>query len=89
MYRWRNSRYQLPRYTGVRQGCVVSSLLFIIAIDWVIKRTVQNYNTGIRWTLLSNLQPVVDIDDLATLAYRTSYVEQNIRPTEEFQHIGP
>ena len=51
--------------SGVRQGCVISSLLFITAIDWLMKRTVQNSNTGIRWTLLSDLEDIDDSDDLA------------------------
>ena len=36
--------------TGVRQGCVVSSVLFNIAIDWVLHRIVEDQRRGIRWT---------------------------------------
>jgi hypothetical protein len=35
--------------SGVRQGCVMSSVLFIIAIDWVMRTTLtEGNNTGLR-----------------------------------------
>uniref|UniRef100_A0A3P9MG11 Reverse transcriptase domain-containing protein n=1 Tax=Oryzias latipes TaxID=8090 RepID=A0A3P9MG11_ORYLA len=39
--------------TGVRQGCVMSALLFNVVIDWVMRRTTEAGPTGIRWTLFS------------------------------------
>ena len=53
--------------SGVRQGCVMSSLLFILAVDWVMRSTLKGENTGIRWTLLSNLEDIDYADDLALL----------------------
>ena len=39
--------------TGVRQGCVMSAVLFNIVIDWVLRRTREDEPPrGIRWTLL-------------------------------------
>ena len=34
--------------TGVRQGCVMSALLFNLAIDWVMRRTTEDHPRGIR-----------------------------------------
>jgi hypothetical protein len=34
--------------SGVRQGCAMSSVLFIIAIDWVMRTTLTEGNTGLR-----------------------------------------
>ena len=53
----------------------MSSLLFIIAIDWVMKRTVQNSNTGIRWTLFSNLEDIDYADDLALLSHTERHIQ--------------
>ena len=61
--------------SGVRQGCVMSSLLFITTIDWVMKRTVQNSNTGIRWTLLSNLEDIDYADNLALFSHTEHHMQ--------------
>lgn len=34
--------------SGVRQGCMMSALLFIITVDWVMRSTFIEDNTGIR-----------------------------------------
>ena len=52
-----------------RQGCVMSYLLFIIAVDWVMRSTLNGENTGIRWTLFSNLKDLDYANDLALLSH--------------------
>ena len=39
--------------SGARQRCIMSPKLFLVAIDWVMRRTVRNKRRGIRWTLTS------------------------------------
>ena len=39
--------------SGVKQGCVMSGLLFRINIDWAMNRTMMNNRDGIRWKLIS------------------------------------
>ena len=34
---------------SVKQGCLLSGLLFIIIIDWLLKRTTEGRDTGIKW----------------------------------------
>ena len=41
--------------SGVKQGCNMSGFLFLLVIDWIMRRTVTGANTGIRWKLWSKL----------------------------------
>ena len=42
--------------TEVKQDCVMSGFLFLLAIDWVMRRTVEKENTGIRWRMTCSLE---------------------------------
>jgi hypothetical protein len=35
--------------TGVKQGCLLSGMLFLLAIDWLMKRIIEHKVTGIEW----------------------------------------
>ena len=58
-----------PVTTGVRQGCLLSPLLFLIVIDWV-SRTAYSTPSGIRWTLQSCLEDLAFADDICQLSHR-------------------
>ena len=51
--------------TGVRQECLLSPFLFLLAIDWIIKKTITNRRNGIEWTPWSQLEDLDFADDLA------------------------
>ena len=52
--------------TGVRQGCILSLFLFLMVIDWVMKKTTQGKENGIQWTIRDQLD---DLDLLMTLPF--------------------
>ena len=42
--------------TGVCQGCLLSPLLFLLALDWVSRQALGDNETGIQFTLLRKLE---------------------------------
>ena len=74
--------------TGVRQGCVMSALLFNMAIDWTMRQT-TNVPRGIRWTLFTTLEDLDFADDLALLSHTKEHMqEKTSRLSETAQKIG-
>lgn len=41
--------------TGVKQGCNMSGFLFLVALDWVMRKTAEDGERGIRWNFTSKL----------------------------------
>ena len=71
-----NSQHSFPVLSGVRQGCVMSALLFKITIDWVMRQTTQDKNRGIRWILFTNLEDLDFADDLALISHTHSHIQE-------------
>ncbi|KAL9981556.1 hypothetical protein ACROYT_G010273 [Oculina patagonica] len=53
--------------SGVKQGCNMSGFLFLLVIDWVMRRTVVHAGTGIRWKMTTTLEDLDFADDLALI----------------------
>ena len=62
--------------TGVRQGFLLSPLLFLIAIDWTMKISTEHYRTGIQWNLFPQLEDLDFADDLALLSETYKHMQQ-------------
>ena len=55
--------------TGVREGCLLSPFLFILAIDWIMRAVTNRNRNGIQWTLWTQLDDLDFADDLALLSH--------------------
>ena len=55
--------------TGVRQGCLLSSLLAILLIEWIMKTTLEGQRLGIQWTLMTRMEDLDFADDLALMSH--------------------
>ena len=55
--------------TGVKQGCIASTFLFWLAIDWIMKRTGIGVKSGIMCTFIESLGDLDFADGLSLLAH--------------------
>src|ERR1700712_2607442 len=65
--------------TGVRQGCVLSPLLFITVLDEVLRETVQRGQQGIWWTLTKKLDDLDFADDVCLLSNSIGGMQAKLR----------
>ena len=54
--------------TGVRQGCLLSPIIFSLIIDWVMKETTK-IPRGIQWGLTNKLEDLDFADDISLLSH--------------------
>ena len=73
-----------PIKTGVRQGCVMSSTLFIIAIDWVMRQTTSDIPRGIRWGTFTILEDLDFADDIAMLSHTHQHIQEKSSRIEKY-----
>jgi len=55
---------------GVKQGCVLSPLLFSVTLDYVMTKVTKN-SAGIRWGLCGIFTDLDYADDICLLAHST------------------
>jgi len=75
--------------SGVKQGCVMSGFLFLLIIDWIMRRTTSNKVRGIRWNVNTFLEDLDFADDLALMSSRLSDLsEKTEKLTSEAARLG-
>jgi len=72
------------------QGCVMSTLLFNLVVDWIMRRTTENQIRGIRWTPFSYLEDLDYADDLALLSHTHTHIQEKTQRLKGTQSaLGP
>ena len=66
--------------TGVRQGCILSPLLFAVAIDWVMHKVVERSHAGRGWADGTKLADLDFADDIALL-------EESVQNMQHFTSV--
>ena len=62
--------------TGVRQGCVISPVLFLVVIDWVMRRATADRPRGLVWGLTARLEDCDFADDIALLSHTQKDIQE-------------
>ena len=62
-----------PVKPGVRQGCVLSPIIFLATIDWVISQA----TSYAQWIMFSHLQDLDFADDIGILSTPTHHQEKS------------
>ena len=72
-----------PVKSGVRQGCILSPILFNITLDYIMRQTTQNVRHGIQWTMFSQLEDLDYADDIALLSTNARHMQQKANVLNE------
>ena len=64
--------------TGVKQGCCMSGFLFLLVVDWVMRKTTKHGNTGIRWKFNNFLEDLDFADDLALISSSGRHIQTKV-----------
>jgi len=75
--------------TKVRQGCILSPLIFLIVIDWVIKQATSSTSIGLEWLNNEHLVDLDFADDIALIdTTQTTMQEITHRVEKTALHVG-
>jgi len=69
--------------SGVRQDCILSPFLFIIVIDFVMRRTMDNSKYGIVWQKRNRLTDLDFADDIAIVVEEENVCQEMTTKLEE------
>lgn len=69
--------------TGVKQGCAMSGFLFLLILDYVMRKTTKDKDTGIRWKLTTKLEDLDFADDIALLSPNQQLMQRKTLKLQE------
>jgi len=61
---------------GVRQGCLLLPVMFLLTMDWIMKTSTAQGQNGIQWTLWKQLDDLDYADDLALLSHTLHQMQE-------------
>ena len=74
--------------TGVRRGCLLLPLLFLIVLDWVTRQAYASSGKGIQWAFMKKLEDLDFANDLALLTHYLQDMQEKIDSLGIFSMCG-
>ena len=68
-----------PVKTGVRQGCLLSPFLFLLAIDWIMNVSTKDRHNGIQWTPWTQLEDLDFADDIVLFSHDHNQMQEKTK----------
>ena len=63
---------------------MMSGFIFLLVVDWIMRRTTENGNTGIRWEFMSKLEDLDFADDIALLSSTQQHAQVKATRLNEY-----
>lgn len=74
--------------TGVRQGCLLSPLIFIVVMDAIMLKITHEKNRGIPWTASSSLEDLDFADDICLLSNTHDDMQRKITALDKTANMA-
>ena len=71
-----------PVSTGVKQGCLLSPIIFTLAVDWIMKQSTRGRN-GIQWTPTTQLHDLDFADDIVLMSHAFTHMQEKTATVEK------
>ena len=68
---------------GVKQGCILSPIIFLIIMNDIMQRSVSNVRRGIRWGLNDTLEDLDFADDICLLSHSLDDIQNKVNTLSE------
>ena len=63
--------------TGGKQGCQLTPIMFLMLIDWIMRKTTNGRRMGIQWTMWDHLEDLDFANDIALqLSHRFQQIQE-------------
>ena len=62
----------------------MSGFIFLLLVDWIMRKTTAGNNTGIRWNFTSKLEDLDFADDITLMSPCYTYMQTKTRQLNQF-----